>query len=382
MDVSLSENHLMIQQMVREFASKEIAPHSARWDEDEEFPADVIRKLGELGITGLLTPEEYGGGGGDMLSFVVALEELAKVDSSVAATVEVVGSLCGHLLLNFGTEEQKQRWLVPLAEGKAIAAFALTEPESGSDAAAMTTTADLVDGHWVVNGSKSFITNSGTAMTAFVLVAAVTGHDEEGEKEISTIIVPRDTPGFTVGPLYRKLGWRASDTRPLYFEDCRVPEANILGVRGRGFAQSLSALDVGRVAISAMAVGLAEACLQLSLAHAKQRQAFGGPLSKLQAIQFKLADMAVAVDLARLATYRAAVLLDQGKPFKKEAAIAKLYSSEAALRVVDEALQIHGGLGFMEDGPVARFYRDAKILTIGEGTSEVLRLIIARELGC
>ncbi len=382
MDVSLSENHLMIQQMVREFASKEIAPHSARWDEDEEFPADVIRKLGELGITGLLTPEEYGGGGGDMLSFVVALEELAKVDSSVAATVEVVGSLCGHLLLNFGTEEQKQRWLAPLAEGKAIAAFALTEPESGSDAAAMTTTADLVDGHWVVNGSKSFITNSGTAMTAFVLVAAVTGHDEEGEKEISTIIVPRDTPGFTVGPLYRKLGWRASDTRPLYFEDCRVPEANILGVRGRGFAQSLSALDVGRVAISAMAVGLAEACLQLSLAHAKQRQAFGGPLSKLQAIQFKLADMAVAVDLARLATYRAAVLLDQGKPFKKEAAIAKLYSSEAALRVVDEALQIHGGLGFMEDGPVARFYRDAKILTIGEGTSEVLRLIIARELGC
>ena len=199
---------------------------------------------------------------------------------------------------------------------------------------------------------------------------------------ISTIIVPRDTPGFTVGPLYRKLGWRASDTRPLYFENCRVPEANILGVRGRGFAQSLSALDVGRVAISAMAVGLAEACLQLSLAHAKQRQAFGGPLSKLQAIQFKLADMAVAVDLARLATYRAAVLLDQGKPFKKEAAIAKLYSSEAALRVVDEALQIHGGLGFMEDGPVARFYRDAKILTIGEGTSEVLRLIIARELGC
>ena len=382
MDVSLSENHLMIQQMVREFAAKEIAPYSARWDEDEEFPADVIRKLGALGITGLLTPEEYGGGGGDMLSFVIALEELAKVDSSVAATVEVVGSLCEHLLLNFGTEEQKQRWLVPLAEGKTIAAFALTEPESGSDAAAMTTTADLVDGHWVVNGTKSFITNSGTPMTAFVLVAAVTGHDEEGKKEISTIIVPRDAPGFTVGPLYRKLGWRASDTRPLYFEDCRVPDANILGVRGRGFAQSLSALDVGRVAISAMAVGLAEACLQLSLAHAKQRQAFGGPLSKLQAIQFKLADMAVAVDLARLATYRAAVLLDQGKPFKKEAAIAKLYSSEAALRVVDEALQIHGGLGFMEDGPVARFYRDAKVLTIGEGTSEVLRLIIARELGC
>ena len=382
MDVSLSENHLMIQQMVREFAAKEIAPYSARWDEDEEFPADVIRKLGALGITGLLTPEEYGGGGGDMLSFVIALEELAKVDSSVAATVEVVGSLCEHLLLNFGTEEQKQRWLVPLAEGKTIAAFALTEPESGSDAAAMTTTADLVDGHWVVNGTKSFITNSGTPMTAFVLVAAVTGHDEEGKKEISTIIVPRDAPGFTVGPLYRKLGWRASDTRPLYFEDCRVPDANILGVRGRGFAQSLSALDVGRVAISAMAVGLAEACLQLSLAHAKQRQAFGGPLSKLQAIQFKLADMAVAVDLARLATYRAAVLLDQGKPFKKEAAIAKLYSSEAALRVVDEALQIHGGLGFMEDGPVARFYRDAKVLTIGEGMSEVLRLIIARELGC
>ncbi len=382
MDVSLSENHLMIQQMVREFAAKEIAPYSARWDEHEEFPAEAIRKLGEIGVNGLLFPEEYGGGSGDMLSFVIALEELAKVDSSVAATVEVVGALCGHLLLNFGSEEQKRRWLVPLAEGKAIAAFALTEPESGSDAAAMTTTADLVDGHWVVNGNKSFITNSGTPMTSFVLVAAVTGHDEEGEKEISTIIVPRGAQGFTVGPPYRKLGWRASDTRPLYFEDCRVPYANILGVRGRGFAQSLAALDAGRVAISALAVGLAEACLQLSLAHAKQRRAFGGPLSRLQAIQFKLADMAVAVDLARLATYRAAVLMDQGKPFKKEAAIAKLYSSEAALRVVDEALQIHGGLGFMEDGPVARFYRDAKILTIGEGTSEVQRLIIARELGC
>ena len=382
MDVTLSENHLMIQQMVRDLAAREIAPHSAQWDENGEFPAAVIQKLGELGVTGLLFPEEYGGSGGDMLSFVIALEELAKVDSSVAITVEAGSALCGQLLVRFGTEEQKQRWLVPLAQGKALGAFALTGPEAGSDAAAITTRADLQGGQWLINGSKCFITNGGTPMTAFAVVAAVTAQDEEGKREISTIIVPHDTAGFSVGPLYRKLGWRASDTRPLFFQDCRVPRANLLGVQGQGLAQLLWALDGGRVAIAAMAVGLAEACLQLALAHAQQRQTFGQPISKLQAIQFKLADMAVAVDLARLATHRAAVLMDQGKPFKKEAAIAKLFSSEAALRVVDEALQIHGGMGYMEDGPIARFYRDAKILTIGEGTSEVQRLIIARELGC
>jgi short/branched chain acyl-CoA dehydrogenase len=382
MDLDLGENQLMIQKAVRDFAAREIAPYSAQWDERAEFPAGVIRALGELGVTGLLLPEEYGGGGGDMLSMVVALEELAKVDASVAVTIDVVAGLCGQLLVRFGSEEQKRRWLTSLAQGETIAAFALTEPDAGSDAAGISTRAELVDGHWVINGSKVFITNSGTPMTAFVVVAAVTGRDEAGNKEFSTIIVPNGTPGFSAGPPHRKLGWHASDTRPLSFEECRVPEANLLGPQGRGLAQCLWALDAGRVGIAAMGVGLAEACLQLSLAFAKERYAFGEPIAKLQAIQLKLADMAVGVELSRLATYRAAVLMDQNRPFKKEAAIAKLYSSETAVKVVDEALQIHGGIGYMEDGPIARFYRDAKILTIGEGTSEVQRLVIARELGC
>ena len=381
MNFNLNENQLMIRDLVREFADKEIAPHTAGWDEREEFPAAVVRKLGELGITGTAFPEEYGGGGGDALSFMVALEELARADSAVAVTVGVVASLSGQLLLRFGTEEQKRRWLVPLLKGETIAAFGLTEPEAGSDAASIATKAEQVNGHWMVNGSKSFITNAGTPMTAFVIVAAVTGEGRE-DGRLSTIIVPSDAPGFSAGPPYRKLGWRASDTRPLYFEDCRVPEENLLGVRGQGLAQLLETLDGARVGLAAMSVGLAEAAMQLAMSHARERRAFGKPISKLQAIQFKLADMAVSVDLARLATYRAAALMDEGKPFKKEAAVAKLYASEAAVRVVDEALQIHGGAGFMEDGPIARLYRDARILTIGEGTSEVQRLVIARELGC
>ena len=381
MNFNLNENQLMIRDLVREFADKEIAPHTAGWDEREEFPAAVVRKLGELGITGTAFPEEYGGGGGDALSFMVALEELARADSAVAVTVGVVASLSGQLLRRFGTKEQKRRWLVPLLKGETIAAFGLTEPEAGSDAASIATKAEQVNGHWMVNGSKSFITNAGTPMTAFVIVAAVTGEGRE-DGRLSTIIVPSDAPGFSAGPPYRKLGWRASDTRPLYFEDCRVPEENLLGVRGQGLAQLLETLDGARVGLAAMSVGLAEAAMQLAMSHARERRAFGKPISKLQAIQFKLADMAVSVDLARLATYRAAALMDEGKPFKKEAAVAKLYASEAAVRVVDEALQIHGGAGFMEDGPIARLYRDARILTIGEGTSEVQRLVIARELGC
>ncbi len=382
MDIALSDNHMMIQRTVRDFADREIAPYSAKWDEEGLFPAHIIAKLGELGITGLTFPSKYGGSDGDMLSLVVALEEIAKVDSSVAITIEVVTSLSGPLLLHFGTEEQKQKWLVPMLQGKTIGAFALTEPETGSDARGITTSASLVDGHWAINGSKSYITNSGTSMTDFIIVAAVTGGDEAGKKEISNIVVPKDAPGLSVGSSYRKIGWRASDTHPLFFEDCRVPEGNLLGERGRGLAQFMRVLDGGRVAISAMAVGLIEVSLQMSLAHALQRRAFGKPLSKHQAIQFKLADMAVSVDLARLATYRAASLVDQGLPHKKEAAIAKLFSSEAAVQAVDQAVQIHGGLGFMEDSPIARFYRDAKVLTIGEGTSEIQRMIIARELGC
>jgi butyryl-CoA dehydrogenase len=382
MDFELDELQISVRGLAREFAAKEIAPYAALWDERAEFPAAVIRKLGELGITGISFPEAYGGSGGDSLSLVIALEELAKADCSVAVTLEVVTSLCGQLVLRFGTEAQKQEWLPRLLKGRAIAAFALTEPGAGSDAGGIITRAQLVDGRWAINGSKAFITNPGTPMTAFVLVAAVSGHDEVGHEEISTFIVPSGTPGFSVGPPYRKLGWHASDTRPLYFDDCRVPDSNLLGGRGRGLAQFLWALDGARVGLAAIAVGLADTCLQLALAHAKSRRAFSQPLSKFEAVQFKLADMGLAVDLARLATYRAAALMDRGKPFKKEAAIAKLYASEAAVRAADEALQIHGGAGYLEDGPVARLYRDARVLTIGEGTSEIQRLIIARELGC
>ena len=382
MNITLTDDQLMVQRTIRDFTAREIAPYSAQWDEAGEFPPSIMNKLGELGIIGLTYPSEFGGSGGDMLSLVVALEELAKVDSSVAITVEVSTSLSGPLLRSFGTDAQKSRWLTPMLQGYTLGAFGLTEPDAGSDARGIATSAELTDGHWTINGSKSYITNSGASITDFIIVAAVTGVNEDGKKEISNIVVPRGTAGLTVGPGYKKIGWRASDTHPLFLEDCQVPKESLLGERGRGLAQFMAVLDGGRVTISAMAVGLADACLQMSLAHAQQRQAFGKLLSKQQAIQFKLADMAVSVDLSRLATYRAASLIDEGQPHKKEAAIAKLFSTEAALKVVDEAVQIHGGLGFMEDSTVARFYRDAKVLTIGEGTSEVQRMIIARELGC
>lgn len=382
MDFELDETHLLVQQVVRDYAAKQIAPHAAEWDEQATFPASVIRELGELGVTGASFPAEFGGGGGDSLSLIVALEELAKADCSVAVTVEVVASLCGQLLLELGTTTQKREWLPPLLSGQAIAAFALTEPDAGSDASGIRTRAALVDGHWVLDGSKAFITNAGTEMTSVVLVAAVTGRDAADRKEISTFIVPAGTPGFSVGPPYRKLGWHASDTRPLYFDGCLIPESNLLGEPGRGLAQFLWALDGARVGLAAIAVGLADSCLRLSLDHARSRSVFGQPLFRFEAIQFKLADMAVDLEVARLATYRAAWLLDQGKPFKKEAAMAKLFASEAALRAANQAVQIHGGTGYMEDGPVARLYRDARVLTIGEGTSEIQRLIIARALGC
>lgn len=382
MEFELDETQVMVQRVVREFAAREIAPYAANWDATGEFPTEVIRKLGELGVTGTAFPEDYGGAGGDGLSLIIALEELAKADCSVAVTIEVVASLCGQLLLRFGTDAQKQLCLAPLLRGETIGAFALTEPGAGSDAGGLATRAEHFDGHWVLNGSKAFITNAGTEMTAFALVAARCGSNGDGEKAISTFIVPRGTPGFSVGPPYRKLGWHASDTRPVYFDDCRIPEANLLGEVGKGFAQFLWALDGARVGLAAIAVGLADTCLRLSLDHAKARCAFGQPISKHQAIQVKLADMALALELARLATYRAAALMDQGRPFKKEAAMAKLFASEAAVRAADEALQIHGGAGYMDDGPVARLYRDARVLTIGEGTSEIQRLIIARELGC
>ena len=382
METQLNEQQLMLRKTVREFCEQEILPVISDYDLKAEFPAEIIRKIGELGVPGLLFPSEYGGSDGDMVSFLVALEELARADASVAITVEVNATLCGGLLHRFGTEEQKRRWLTPLAKGEMIASFALTEPEAGSDSAAITTTAVRDNDEWVINGSKSFITNSGTEMTGFVIVAAVTSRDEAGKAKISNIIVPSDAPGYSVGPSYKKMGWRASPTHPLYFQDCRVPATSLIGAEGKGLSQFLWSLDIARVAIAALGVGLIQACLDRALSYAQQRRAFGKTLSQFQAIQFNLADMETAAHVGRLPTYPAGSLIQQGLPFGKEAAIAKLFTSEAALRAADQALQIHGGVGFMDDGPVARYYRDAKILTIAEGTSEVQRMIIARELGC
>ena len=382
METQLNEQQLMLQKTVREFCEREILPVISDYDLKADFPAEIIRKIGELGVPGLLFPSEYGGSDGDMLSFLVALEELARADASVAITVEVNATLCGELIHRFATEEQKRRWLTPLAKGEIIASFALTEPGAGSDSAAITTTAARDNDEWVINGSKSFITNSGTEMTGFVIVAAVTSRDEAGKAKISNIIVPKDAPGYSVGPGYNKMGWRASPTHPLYFQDCRVPATNLVGTEGKGLSQFLWSLDIARVAIAALGVGLIQACLDRALSYAKQRRAFGKTLSQFQAIQFNLADMGTAAHVGRLATYHAGSLIQQGLPFGKEAAIAKLFTSEAALKAADQALQIHGGVGFMDDGPVARYYRDAKILTIAEGTSEVQRMIIARELGC
>jgi short/branched chain acyl-CoA dehydrogenase len=382
METQLSEQQLMLQKTVREFCEQEILPVISDYDRRAEFPVEIIRKIGEMGVPGLLFPSEYGGSDGEMVSFLVALEELARADASVAITVEVNATLCGELLHRFGTEEQKRRWLTPLAKGEMIASFALTEPEAGSDSAAITTTAVRDNDEWVINGSKSFITNSGTEMTGFVIVAAVTSRDEAGKAKISNIIVPCDAPGYSVGPGYNKMGWRASPTHPLYFQDCRVPATGLIGAEGKGLSQFLWSLDIARVSIAALGVGLIQACLDRALSYAQQRRAFGKTLSQFQAIQFNLADMETAAHMGRLATYHAGSLIQQGLPFRKEAAIAKLFTSEAALRAADQALQIHGGVGFMDDGPVARYYRDAKILTIAEGTSEVQRMIIARELGC
>jgi alkylation response protein AidB-like acyl-CoA dehydrogenase len=345
-------------------------------DSTEEFPVDIVRKMGEIGLFGLPFPEQYGGGGADFTALCVAIEELARVDSSMAITLEAGVGLGAMPVFLFGTEEQKQRWLVPLARGEAIAGFGLTEPQAGSDSGATKTRAALDGGEWVINGSKVFITNVGTPLSLFVTITALTG----GTGEISNIIVPVGTAGFSAGKKYRKIGWHASDTRELSFADCRVPEENLLGARGEGFKNFMVILDGGRVAIGALAVGLAQGCLEASLAYAKERRQFGKPIAEFQAIQFKLADMAVATELARLAVYRAAWMKDQGLPFKREAAIAKLYSSEAAVDAARQAVQIHGGYGYINEFAVSRFYRDSKILEIGEGTSEVQRMLIAREL--
>jgi len=375
MDFAPSPEQEAFRQTVRDFAEKVIGPRAEEMDETGEFPVDIVLQMGELGLFGLPFPEVYGGSGADFLTLCVAIEEVARVDSSMAATLEAGVGLGAMPLFSFGTEEQKQRWLVPLARGERIAGFGLTEPEAGSDAHNTKTTTNLDGGEWVINGTKAFITNVGTPISQHVTITARTGKDE-----ISNIIVPVGTPGFTVGRKYKKMGWRASDTRELIFADARVPQENLLGARGEGFKNFLIILDAGRVAIGAIGVGLAQGCTDMSVAYAKERRQFGRPIAENQAIAFKLADMHMNTDVARLAVYRAAKLHDAGSPFKREASIAKLFSSEVAVTAAREAVQIHGGYGFMDESAVSRFYRDAKILEIGEGTSEVQRMVISREL--
>ncbi|MGY1842273.1 acyl-CoA dehydrogenase family protein [Modestobacter sp. SYSU DS0875] len=381
LDYRLDEETEALRKLVREFAVEVIAPQIGGFYERDEFPTAIVRQMGELGLFGLPFPEEYGGSGGDCFTLCVALEELARVDSSVAITLEAGVSLGAMPIFRFGTEAQKQQWLPRLCAGEALGAFGLTEPGGGSDAGATRTTARLDGDEWVINGSKAFITNSGTDLTDLVIVTAVTGTKADGGKEISAIIVPSGTPGFTVGKRYAKVGWNASDTRELAFDDVRVPAGNLVGERGRGYAQFLSILDEGRIAISALAVGLAQGCVDESVKYAAEREAFGQPIGRNQAVQFMIADMEVRASTARLAYYRAAEKMLRGEPFKREASIAKLYSSEVAMENARYAAQVHGGYGFMTEFPVGRFYRDAKILEIGEGTSEVQRMLIARSLG-
>ena len=384
MSFELSDDHEQFRRTVRDFAEKEIAPHAAQWDRDHHFPVDVVQKMGALGLCGLTAPEEYGGADGDFTSLCVAIEEIGRVDQSLGITLEAAVGLGINPILTFGTDEQKQTWLPDLVEGKTLAGFGLTEPGSGSDAAATRTKAELRDGEWVINGSKQFITNSGSEITSVVTVTARTGERDDGRPEISTILVPSDTEGFTAEKAYDKLGWHASDTHPLTFSDARVPEANLLGERGRGFAQFLATLDDGRVAIAALAVGCIQACLDHSVQYAGERTTFGVPIGRKQGVAFQIADLEVMLAAARQLTYRAAWMKDTGAPmkdFKHAAAIAKLYSTESAVSATRIATQVFGGYGFMEEYPVARFYRDAKVLEIGEGTSEVQRMLIARGLG-
>lgn len=383
MDFRLSEEHEALRASVRDFAREVVAPVIADHYERHSFPYDVIRQMGQMGLFGLPFPEEHGGMGGDYFALCLVLEELARIDSSVAITLEAAVSLGAMPIYRFGTDKQRAEWLPRLLNGSALAAFGLTEPGFGSDAGGTQTRAVLDEStdEWVINGSKAFITNSGTDITELVTVAAVTGTRPDGSKELSTIIVPTGTPGFTVAPGYSKVGWTASDTHELTFDDCRVPAGNLLGERGRGFAQFLRILDEGRIAIAALAVGLAQGCVDESVRYAKERHAFGRPIGANQAIQFKIADMELRVHTARLAYYDAAARMLVGEPFKRQAAIAKLHASTIAVDNARDATQIHGGYGFMNEFPVARFWRDAKILEIGEGTSEVQRMIIARELG-
>jgi short-chain 2-methylacyl-CoA dehydrogenase len=361
---------------VREFAGEKVAPVAGELDREHRFPYGLVAELAELGLMGMTVPEEYGGAGADTVSYAIAIEELTRVDSSVAITVAAHHSLGTLPIYYFGTEEQRRQWLPDLASGKRLAAFGLTEPGAGSDAGATRTRAELRDGSWVINGSKIFITNAGTDITACVTITALTA-----EGETSNLIVPNGAPGYEISAPMRKLGWRASDTRELSFRDCAVPEENLLGERGHGFRQFLEILDGGRISVAAMGVGLAQGAYDLAYAYAKDREQFGRPIADFQAVQFKLADMATEIEAGRALTYKAAWLKDQGRPFGREAAMAKLYTGELSHRVANWALQIHGGYGYMEEFAISRFYRDQKILEIGEGTNEVQRMVIAKHLG-
>jgi len=372
----LDDETLALQRTVREFADAEVAPMAAELDRCKAFPYELVARMGELGWLGIPFPEEVGGAGGTTLQYAVAVEELTRVDSSVAITMCAHTSLGTQPIYMFGTAEQKQRYLPDLCAGRKLGAFGLTEPEAGSDAGNVRTRAALEDGEWVIDGAKQFITNAGTEISGHVAITARTGAEE-----ISNLIVDRGTPGYEQGEPYRKMGWNASDTRPLSFDACRVPEENLLGPRGQGFKQFLAILDGGRIGVAAMGVGLAQGALDQALAYAKERRAFGRPISKFQTIQAKLADLATEIEAARLLTYKAAVLKDQGRSFSLTAAQAKLKTGRLAVRATEEAVQIHGGYGYIEEYPVCRFYRDAKILTIGEGTDEVQQMVIARALG-
>ncbi len=377
----LPDEYEQLRKTVADFARTVVAPVAAKHDAEHSFPYEVVQGMAEMGLFGLPFPEEYGGMGGDYFALCLALEELGKVDQSVAITLEAGVSLGAMPIYRFGNEKQKQEWLSQLASGRNLAAFGLTEPGAGSDAGGTKTTAKLENGEWIINGNKQFITNSGTDITSLVTVTAVTDVRENGKKEISTILVPTSTPGFTAEPAYNKVGWNASDTHPLTFADVRVPEENLLGERGRGYANFLRILDEGRIAIAALSTGAAQGCVDESVKYAKEREAFGSPIGNNQAIAFKIARMEARAHAARTAYYDAAAAMLAGKPFKKQAAVAKLVASEAAMDNARDATQIHGGYGFMNEYAVARHYRDSKILEIGEGTTEVQLMLIGRELG-
>jgi short-chain 2-methylacyl-CoA dehydrogenase len=376
LNFDLDSEHELVRSTVREFAEQRVAPVAEELDREGRFPYDLVAGMAELGLMGMTVPEEYGGAGTDTLAYAIAVEELTRVDSSVAITMAAHHSLGTLPIFSFGNEEQKRQWLPDLASGKRLAAFGLTEPDAGSDVGATRTRAELRDGNWVVNGSKIFITNAGTDITDCVTITARTGDDE-----VSNIIIPNGTPGYEISKPMKKLGWRASDTRELSFKDCAVPEANLLGPRGQGFRQFLEILDGGRISVAAMGVGLAQGAYDLAYAYAQERQQFGQPIARFQAVQFKLADMATEIEAGRTMVYKSAWLKDEGRDFGLAAAQAKLYTGELSNRAVNWALQIHGGYGYMDEYPVSRLYRDQKILEIGEGTNEVQRMVIARHLG-